>query len=120
MRVSCCEQDGLHQSCISRQISLAFAKPSLRRRRLGHVEAERILREATVALHNALSFAERGLPPPPPRGGAEERRRRAPRRGALMAPWRGGHAFSLDKRRALLVSSSFNERGKAPPRPSAP
>ena len=40
----------------------------LRQRRLGHVEAERILREATVALHNALSFAERGLPPPPPRG----------------------------------------------------
>jgi hypothetical protein len=40
----------------------------LRQRRLGHVEAERILREATVALHNALSFAERGLPPLPPRG----------------------------------------------------
>jgi len=34
----------------------------LRQRRLGHVEAERIVREATVALHNALSFARRGLP----------------------------------------------------------
>lgn len=37
----------------------------LRQRRLGHVEADRILREATVALHQALSFAKRGLPPPP-------------------------------------------------------
>ena len=35
-----------------------------RQRRLGHVEAERLLREATVALHHALSFARRGLPPP--------------------------------------------------------
>jgi hypothetical protein len=36
-----------------------------RQQHLGHVEAERILREATVALHHALSFAERGLPPLP-------------------------------------------------------
>ncbi len=35
----------------------------LRQRRLGHVEADRILRDATVALHHALSFARRGLPP---------------------------------------------------------
>ena len=37
-----------------------------RQRRLGHVEADRILRDATVALHHALSFAERGLPPDTP------------------------------------------------------
>jgi len=36
-----------------------------RQRHLGHVEAERILREATVALSLALSFARRGLPPAP-------------------------------------------------------
>jgi hypothetical protein len=36
----------------------------LRQRRLGHVEADRIVREATVALYHALSFARRGLPPP--------------------------------------------------------
>jgi hypothetical protein len=35
----------------------------LRQRRLGHVEADRIVRDATVALHHALSFAARGLPP---------------------------------------------------------
>jgi len=35
-----------------------------RQRHLGHVEAERIVREATVALHQVLSFAERGLPRP--------------------------------------------------------
>jgi hypothetical protein len=34
-----------------------------RQRHLGHVEAERILREATIALHHALDFARRGLPP---------------------------------------------------------
>jgi len=36
-----------------------------RQRHLGHMEADRILREATVALHHALSFAERGHPPLP-------------------------------------------------------
>jgi hypothetical protein len=35
----------------------------LRQRRLGHVEADRLVREATVALHRALAYAERGLPP---------------------------------------------------------
>jgi len=39
-----------------------------RQRRLGHVEAARILQKATVALHNALSYAERGLLPPPTGG----------------------------------------------------
>jgi hypothetical protein len=39
-----------------------------RQRHLGHVEAERIVREATVALHHALAFAERGLPPAPTPG----------------------------------------------------
>ncbi len=38
----------------------------LRQRRLGHVEADRIVRDATVALHRALAFAKRGLPPIPP------------------------------------------------------
>ena len=38
----------------------------LRQRRLGHVEAERILQEAAAALAKALSYAARGLPPPPP------------------------------------------------------
>ena len=40
----------------------------LRQRRLGHVEADRILREATVALDHALAFAKRGLPPAPTTG----------------------------------------------------
>jgi hypothetical protein len=33
-----------------------------RQRHLGHVEAERIVGEATVGLHRALSYARRGLP----------------------------------------------------------
>jgi len=40
----------------------------LRQRRLGHVEADRIVREATVALHRALDYAERGLLPVPTPG----------------------------------------------------
>jgi hypothetical protein len=39
-----------------------------RQRRLGHVEAERIVREATVTLHHALAYAARGLPPAPTPG----------------------------------------------------
>ena len=34
-----------------------------RQRRLGHLEAERILGEAFLSIDKALSFAERGLPP---------------------------------------------------------
>ena len=37
----------------------------LRQRRLGHVEAERIIQEAAKALAKALSYAARGLPPAP-------------------------------------------------------
>ena len=36
-----------------------------RQRRLGHLEAERILGEAFLSLDKALSFAERALPPAP-------------------------------------------------------
>ena len=36
-----------------------------RQRRLGHLEAERILGEAFLSIDKALSFAERGLPPAP-------------------------------------------------------
>ena len=35
-----------------------------RQRRLGPVEATRLLHEATVALRQALAYAERGFPPP--------------------------------------------------------
>ena len=37
----------------------------LRQRRLGHVEAQRIIEEAAAALAKALSYAARGLPPVP-------------------------------------------------------
>ena len=36
-----------------------------RQRRLGHLEAERILGEAFLSIDKALSFAERSLPPAP-------------------------------------------------------
>jgi hypothetical protein len=38
----------------------------LRQRRLGHVEAARIIAEATAALAAAYAHAERGLPPGSP------------------------------------------------------
>jgi hypothetical protein len=38
----------------------------LRQRRLGYVEAARIIAEATAALAKAFAHAERGLPPIPP------------------------------------------------------
>ena len=38
----------------------------LRKRRLGHVEAARIIAEATAALARAFDHAERGLPPVSP------------------------------------------------------
>jgi hypothetical protein len=37
----------------------------IRQRRLGHVEAERIIQEAAAALAKAFDHAERGLPPAP-------------------------------------------------------
>jgi hypothetical protein len=36
-----------------------------RKRRLGHLEAERILKETFRSIDKALSFAESGLPPAP-------------------------------------------------------
>ena len=36
-----------------------------RQRRLGHLEAERLLAEAFLSIDKALSFAERSLPPAP-------------------------------------------------------
>jgi hypothetical protein len=40
----------------------------LRQRRLGHLEAARIIAEATAALAKAYAHAERGLPPGSPTG----------------------------------------------------
>jgi len=37
----------------------------LRQRRLGHVEAARIIQEAAAALAEAMAYAGRGLPPTP-------------------------------------------------------